>query len=126
MLKLFTNLISLFINKQIPAAGFSFGFDRTIDAMEDLELFPSDFQTTKVLITFGKEAQKIADELRDKEINTEIYLEEKDLEKQLKYADKKQIPYAIMIDGEKLILKDMKKRTQEEKTLDEIIKSLSR
>jgi histidyl-tRNA synthetase len=122
----FNNLISLFINKQIPAAGFSFGFDRTIDAMEDLELFPSDFQTTKVLITFGKEAQKIADELRDKEINTEIYLEEKDLEKQLKYADKKQIPYAIMIDGEKLILKDMKKRTQEEKTLDEIIKSLSR
>jgi len=61
-----------------------------------------------------------------KVLGSEIYLEEKDLEKQLKYADKKQIPYAIMIDGEKLILKDMKKRTQEEKTLDEIIKSLSR
>jgi histidyl-tRNA synthetase len=46
------------------------------------------------------------------------------LEKQLKYADKKQIPFVVIVDAEKLILKDMEKRTQEELTFDQILKHL--
>jgi len=120
----YNNLISLFINKQIPAVGFSFGFDRTIDAMEDLNLFPKDMQATKVLVTYSEKALSVAKILRDKNINTEVYPEEKDLEKQLKYADKKQIPYVIMINDERLMIKDMKARTQEELKIEEIINKL--
>jgi histidyl-tRNA synthetase len=122
----YNNLISLFINKQISAAGFSFGFDRTIDAMEDLDLFPKDMQTTKVLLTYSAERSlSIAKSLRNANINTEIFSEEKDLEKQLKYADKKTIPYVIIFENNKLLLKDMKNRTQEELPLEEIIKKLA-
>jgi len=118
------NLIGMFAGKDIPAVGISFGFDRLIEAMEELKLFPENLETTKVLLTNSEKALGIADKLRTENINTEVYLDEKDLEKQLKYADKKQIPFVLIIDGNDLILKDMQKRTQSILTLEEIIKRL--
>ena len=55
----------------------------------------------------------------------ELYLNENaPLEKQLKYADQKGIPYVIIIGSDevksgKIVLKDLKNRTQESLTLDE-------
>ena len=126
----YDNLIGNFAGRDIPAVGFAFGFDRLIEAMETLNLFPNELYTTKVLVTFAnselqKKAIKIADELRDNAINTEVYLEDTSLEKQLKYADKKQIPYAIIADENKLVLKNMTERTQEELNLEQILKKLS-
>ncbi|OGH06693.1 MAG: histidine--tRNA ligase [Candidatus Levybacteria bacterium RBG_16_35_11] len=121
----YNKLISLFTGIDIPAVGFSFGFDRIIDAMDDLGLFPTDLEIIKVLVTYSQEALEIARKFRDAGINTQVYPEEKDLEKQLKYADKKQIPYVIILSGEKLILRNMKKRIQEEITIEKVIKKLS-
>jgi histidyl-tRNA synthetase len=120
----YDRLIGMFAGKDIPAVGISFGFDRLIEAMEELKLFPENFETTKVLLTDSEKAPGIAEKLRAENVNTEIYLDEKDLEKQLKYADKKQIPFVLIIDGNDLILKDMQKRTQSILTLEEIIKRL--
>jgi histidyl-tRNA synthetase len=122
----YDNLIGIFAGKQIPAVGIAFGFDRVIEAMEELGLFPAGLDVTKILVTNTneREALEIAKTLRENSINTEVYLEEKDLEKQLKYADKKDIPFSIIFDGEKLILKDMIRRTQEYLTLEEIIKKI--
>ncbi|MFH1186963.1 MAG: histidine--tRNA ligase [Candidatus Levyibacteriota bacterium] len=120
----YNKLISLFIKKSFTASGFSFGFDRTIDAMDNLDLFPSNLKVTKVLIVYSEKALEIAERLRKEKINTEIYLEQKDLEKQLKYADKKNISFVIIFDQEKLILKDMKNRTQQSLSLEAIIKKL--
>ena len=122
----YDNLIGLFANKQIPAVGCAFGFDRLMDAMEELKLFPPNLQTTKILVTvFSKELEKksleIAQTLRDQNINTEIYLESKaKMEKQLKYADQKQIPFAIIIGPDEasknvITLRNMK--TREQKTV---------
>ncbi len=124
----YDNLIGIFAGKPIPAVGISFGFDRVIEAMEELGLFPAGMTITKVLVTNTneKKALEIAKTLRENNINTEVYLEEKDLEKQLKYADKKDIPFSIIFDGQKLILKDMIRRTQETLTLEEIIKKLNK
>jgi histidyl-tRNA synthetase len=96
------NLIGMFAGRQIPAVGFAFGFDRLMEAMEELKLFPTDLNTTKVLVTVFNEELKnksleVAKMLREKNINTEIYLDDVKMEKQLKYADKKQIPYAVII-----------------------------
>lgn len=99
----YDNLIGLFAKKQIPAVGFAFGFDRLIEAMEELKLFPADLISTKVLVTiFSKELLEksigISSRLRSNNINTELYLDENSsLEKQLKYADKKGIPYVVII-----------------------------
>jgi len=126
----YDNLIGMFAGRDIPAVGFAFGFDRLIEAMNTLNLFPSELYTSKVLVAFAssefqEKALKIAGELRNKKINCEVYLEDINLEKQLKYADKKQIPFVVIVEENKLILKDMEKRTQEESTLDQILRKSS-
>ena len=120
----YNNLISLFTGNSFAASGFSFGFDRLIDAMNDLNLFPDSFNDTQVLVSFNDNALEIANVLRIKNINTEVFLEEKNLEKQLKYADKKKIPYVIIFDNKKLILKNMQTRTQDVLSIEEIIEKL--
>src|SRR3990167_3618365 len=112
----YDNLIGMFAGRPIPAVGFSFGFDRLIEAMEELNLFDGkDLGGIKILVTntSGK-AMQTADELRKQGINAELYADEKDLDKQLKYADKKQIPYVLIFDNDKLILKDMTSGEQKE------------
>jgi histidyl-tRNA synthetase len=99
----YDNLIGTFAGRQIPAVGFAFGFDRLMEAMEELKLFPTNLATTKVLVTvFSKDLKdksfEITQMLRNKNVNTEIWLDDDaKMEKQLKYADKKQIPYVVII-----------------------------
>ena len=70
--------------------------------MEEMELFPQMATNTRVLVTvFNKElvsySQKITQLLRSKNINTDLYPDPNDkLQKQLKYADEKKIPYAVI------------------------------
>lgn len=124
----YDNLIGLFAPTNIPAVGFAFGFDRTIEALETLHLFPKEFAgKTKVLVTiFSEQLQKasidLANTLRAEDINTEVYIgdlkRKNSLEKQLKYADLRQIPFvAILGEEEKkqgtVIIKDMETRQQE-------------
>jgi histidyl-tRNA synthetase len=125
----YDNLIGMFAGREIPAVGFAFGFDRLIEAMDTLNLFPTDLYTTKVLAAFSnsdlqEKALKIADELRSKNINSESFPEDVNLEKQLKYADKKQIPFVVIVDDNKLSLKNMNERTQEDLTLEQIVEKL--
>lgn len=127
----YDNLIGMFAGKQIPAVGFAFGFDRLIEAMTELKRFPKDLTATKVLVTiFPKEkSNKVKGDVKEKSIDcslslrsagvsTELYLDENaSLEKQLKYADKKGIPYAIIIGPQEaaknvVTLRNMKTREQ--------------
>ena len=132
----YDNLIGIFGNKQVPAVGLAFGFDRLIEAMDALNLFPKDLQTTKVLVTVmsmelaGKSIE-VADYLRKNNINSELWLDaDSKMEKQLKYADKKGIPYVIIIgpDEEKnntVTLKNLKTREQKNISAKEAIKELN-
>lgn len=131
----YDNLIGMFTDKQIPANGLAFGFDRLVEAIEELKLFPADLTTTQALVTvfsmeLGQEAVNIANKLREAGINTELWLDANSkLEKQLKYADQKGIPYAIIIgldevSSDKVTLKDLKTQTQETIQLDEVIQKL--
>ena len=131
----FDSLVSRFSNQNVPAVGFAVGFDRTVLAMEELSLFPDIKTTSKVLVTvFEKnllnQSQKTAQILRKNKINTDLYSDPNiKLDKQLKYANKKNIPYVIIIGPEEVAknvvkLKDMKTGEQEELTLEEVIKQL--
>lgn len=133
----YDKLIGMFTNKQLPAVGFSFGFDRIVDAMQTLNLFPPEINgsSTQVLVTiFSPELKNkslaILSELRNNNINTEIYLgeikEKNPLEKQLKYADQKGIQNVIIIGPEEVeksivTLKNMKTREQKKLTLKDAI-----
>jgi histidyl-tRNA synthetase len=122
----FDNLIGLFAGKQIPAVGCAFGFDRLIETMEELKLFPTDLQRTKVLVTVFSpelldESIKACEILNANNINQELYIDENaKMEKQLKYADRRQIPYVLIIGPNEaknstVTFKNLK--TREQKTL---------
>lgn len=119
----YDNLIGLFTGRNLAAVGISFGIDRITEAMEELNLLPPKKSITQLLVTvFSKEllnkSLKVAKELRSAGINTEVYLEpEAKLDKQLKYADKKGIPYVVILGPNEIkqggyVLKDMRSKIQ--------------
>lgn len=120
----------------IPATGIAFGFDRTLEAAEELNLLPEEFTKTKALVTIFSpellnESVKVASILRDSGINTEIYPDQNmKLEKQLKYADKKQIPYVVIIGQDEVnkkivTLKNLQTKSQESLTIDNVCSRLA-
>jgi len=99
----YDGLVERFLGKKIPAVGASIGVDRLFAAMQKLGLIELTPSTAHVLVTVMEHSrmvdyQKITRELRQAGINTEMYLgEEKSLGKQLQYANKQQIPVAVII-----------------------------
>lgn len=133
----YDNLIGIFTDKNIPAVGIAFGFDRIIETMEERSIFPesTNSPTPQVLVTiFDKnlslQSIKVACGLRDRGINTELYSNEAEkLDKQLKYADKRGIPYVILIGPEEdknstVLLKNMVDGTQETLNLKDVANKL--
>ena len=122
----YDDLTGLFGVPNVPGVGISFGVDRIYDVMEELKLFPEEVQTgTKVLFfnlgeAESKAAFSLMQQLRDKGIASEIFHENAKFDKQFKYADKKGIPYAVILGSKELqegncIVKDLRKG--EQKTL---------
>ena len=95
----------------IPGVGISFGVDRIYDVMEEATLFPADVHTgTKVLFfnlgeAESKAAFELAQQLRDNDIPAELYHEQAKFDKQFKYAERKGIPFAVIIGSEELASK---------------------
>jgi histidyl-tRNA synthetase len=104
----YDDLTGLFGVPNIPGVGISFGVDRIYDVMEELKLFPENIYTgTKVLFfNLGEEESKtafgLAQQLRTRNISCELYHENSKFDKQFKYADKKNIPYALIIGNKEL------------------------
>jgi histidyl-tRNA synthetase len=99
----YDDLTGLFGVPDVPGVGISFGVDRIYDVMEELDLFPEEVQTgTQVLFfhlgeTESRIAFELAQQLRAGNIRCELFHEQAKFDKQFKYADKKQIPYAVII-----------------------------
>ena len=72
---------------------------------------------------------KVAKYLRDSDINTEVYFENGKMAKKLEYADKRNIPFVIIV-GENEIkddvvtIKDMKKKKQETVNVEEAVEMI--
>jgi histidyl-tRNA synthetase len=102
----YDDLTGLFGVPGIPGVGISFGVDRIYDVMEELNLFPKEvFVSTQVLFFNLGEAESrcafmLLQELRSKGISGELFHEQVKFDKQFKYAEKKNIPFVIII-GEK-------------------------
>jgi histidyl-tRNA synthetase len=102
----YDDLTGLFGVPDIPGVGISFGVDRIYDVIEELNLFPATVHTgTQVLFfNLGEAESKIAfglmQQLRENGIRSELYHEQVKFDKQFKYAEKKNIPFVIII-GEK-------------------------
>lgn len=119
-----------------PAVGFGLGFDRTVQAALDQGLVPTDDNITRALVTIFSpdlqgQALKVARELRSAGINTEVYPDSTDkLGKQLKYANKKNTPFVLVIGEDEVrdntvTLKNMETTKQSTLSLDQAIQELS-
>lgn len=133
----YDNLIGSFTGRSMPAMGIAFGFDRTLEAMESLQLLQKSQTTSQLLVTvFSPDlldtSLTMTTKLRNAGVHTEIYLDsEANLEKQLKYADRKGIPYVIIVGPSEVErnvvkLKTMQTKEQQELTLEQVIDTLTR
>jgi histidyl-tRNA synthetase len=102
----YDGLVERFLGRTIPAVGASIGVDRLFAAMQSLGLLELTPSTAEVFVTTMDAAllstyQTVTRELREAGINTEMYLgEEKGFRKQLAYANRQQIPLAVIIGGD--------------------------
>jgi len=130
----YDNLIAKLSGIDIPAVGIAFGFDRMVEAAEKLNLVTTENTGVKTLVTCFDAASlpralTAASRLREKNINTEVFPMIEKIDKQLKYADKNNIPYVIIIGPDEaaknmVTLKDMKTGKQETLTLEKAINVL--
>ncbi len=108
----YDDLTGLFGLKNITGVGVSFGVDRLYDVLEELKLFPNDIQTSATALFFNmgtgeaSEAFKIMQQLRKVNISCELYHEAVKLDKQFKYAEKKNIPFVIIIGSQEIELQE--------------------
>ena len=104
----YDDLTGLFGVPNIPGVGISFGVDRIYDVMEELNLFPQDvhISTQALFFNLGNEESKAAfslmQQLRSKGIRCELFHENLKFDKQFKYAEKKNIPFVIIIGSKEL------------------------
>jgi histidyl-tRNA synthetase len=119
----YDDLTGLFGVPNIPGVGISFGVDRIYDVMEELQLFPSKVeQGTRVLffntgLEESKKAYELLAGLRKSGIAAELFHEQAKFDKQFKYAEKKQIPFIIIIGSKELdekafMIKDLRSGEQ--------------
>lgn len=115
----YDDLTGLFGVPDIPGVGISFGVDRIYDVMDELQLFEDRLLigTEVLFFNLGKQeaagAYQLMQQLRGRELRSEIFHEPLKFDKQFKYAEKKQIQFVAIIGSKELaentvVIKDLK------------------
>ncbi len=133
----YDNLTQAFGSKEkLSGVGISFGIDRLYDALEELNRFPAGMHAASTVLVCHLDTNclhyglGVVAALRTHHIASEIYPEEAKLKKQLEYANRKEIRYAIVIGPDEinsgsLTLKNMVTGEQESLPLGQIIKQIN-
>jgi histidyl-tRNA synthetase len=132
----YDNLIEIFSGRKIPATGISLGIERIIEVMKEKKMVRKRKTKVEVFVaTINKEvlkkSLKIIQKLRESGIKTDFDLRERNLTRQLEYANSLGVPFVLII-GEKELktkkfkLRNMEKKIEKEMELSEIIKFLKK
>ena len=128
----YDDLTGVFGLKDVSGVGVSFGADRIYDVMQQLDIFPKEIvSSTKVLfVNFGQKEEiyclPLLKALRDNGIPAEIYPESTKMNKQMTYANNKNIPFVVLV-GENemqkglLTVKNMVSGEQSEMKFEELL-----
>ena len=98
----YENLAEYYTDKSLPGVGVSIGLTRLFYKLNELNIIKADRKSVADILIIPmvenlEEPIKLATELRNLGVNTEIYSNNKKLKAKMKYADKLQIPYTIII-----------------------------
>jgi histidyl-tRNA synthetase len=134
----FDKLIEIFGNFDLPATGFAMGDWTLAEFLQNWNLLPKFESRTQYFVStwpsedtkYLKTSLQITAELRKRGKNVFTWMDtDTRLDKQLKYADKKAIPYVIII-GEseiakdEITVKDLANKTQQTLSVEEFLKQL--
>ena len=119
----YDDLTSQFGLKDVSGIGISFGADRIYDVLEELGLFPESTASniSYLLLNFGGDdllsSLDMANEIRGKGADCELYPSQAKIQKQFKYANDRNARFVIMIgederNTDSITLKDMTDGTQ--------------
>lgn len=131
----YDDLTGIFGLKDMSGVGISFGLDRIYLVMEELNLFPETVSASSkaMFLNMGEEEMSYGVQavmkLRDAGIRTEVYPDKAKVGKQFQFADKKGIPYAVLVGSQeiadqKYTLKELASGEQEVLSLEELIAKL--
>lgn len=131
----YDDLTGIFGLKNMSGVGISFGLDRIYLVIEELDLFPETVTSTSraLFINYGeKEAfysMKAITELRKQGVKVELYPDNVKVGKQFQHADKRGIPFAVIVGGEEMeknqyAMKDLISGEQKNVSLEELIQNL--
>lgn len=104
----YDDLTGIFGLEGLSGVGISFGLDRIYMVMEELDLFPEAIDTSLdvMFVHFGPQealrAFELASKLREKGIRTDLYPVDAKMQKQLKYADGRNVPFVVLIGANEL------------------------
>ena len=130
----YDNLAEYYTNQKLPGVGISIGLTRLFYQLSEINQIKADRETISQVLVMPMENEMeqcltIANDLRNAGINTDVYLEQGKIKKKMKYADRWNIPYVIIVGEEEVknqrfALKNMKTGVQKELTVEEIINEL--
>ena len=131
----YDDLTGIFGLNDVSGVGISFGLDRIYLVLEELNLFPETVSDSVdvLFINFGDAEAlyclKAIAKLRESGINTEIYPEAAKMKKQMNYANKRDIPFVVLVGEEEMkansyTLKNMKSGEQAKYSLSDLIKAI--
>ena len=128
------NLVKLFGGQEVESTGFALGFDRLMNAIEELtdsEELPShlDVYVAPISDSVRAKAYEITQKLRKSDIKADVDLNGKKFKKLMNHADKIKVPKIIIIgekdlDEGKVTIKDMVSGEQELVDVDDIVNYL--
>ena len=133
----YDNLTGTFGMPGLSGVGISLGVDRIYDVMEELKIFPEHLahSSTKVMVTnFGEDtlpkSLELLAKLRAENVNAEIYPDTSKMKKQFEYADKKAIPFVLIVGSDEIekgeyTLKNMLSGEQSSLKIEQIIEKLN-
>jgi histidyl-tRNA synthetase len=127
----YDDLTGIFGLKNVSGVGISFGAERIYDVMEELDLFPA--ETTESLqllfVSFDEASHRYAfnwlNQVRAAGIRADLYPEPTKMNKQMKYADSRNVKYVAIVGSEEMagntvMLKNMKTGEQQPVTFAEL------
>jgi histidyl-tRNA synthetase len=118
----YDDLVARFTGQQVPATGFSIGVSRLYSALEHLKKNKASDTLAPVVVTvMDKERQgdywKLVQTLRNAGIRAEMYIGTSNMQKQMKYADKRNAPLVIIQGGDEKLkgevqIKDLRRGSE--------------
>lgn len=113
----YDNLAEYYTNKKLPGVGISIGLTRLFYQLNEAGLIKCDKKSIADVLIISMDDEisdclKVATLFRENGINAEVYLQDKKMKAKMKYADKLQIPFVVIIGederkSEKVTLKNM-------------------